>query len=189
MMNAFSHYHLVFGRTTNVIISINLSGTTLSDEGLLDFILDQFQIHQVPSHRVCFEITETAAISNISQATKLIHALKSQGCLVALDDFGSGLSSFKYLKQFPIDYLKIDGSFIQNITSDTIDNSMVRSINEIGHEMNLKTVAEWVENESTLTYLQKMGVDYVQGNYLGLPMPYQEAGKDYGKRISHLLKK
>jgi len=186
--NALSNYHMIFGRNSNAMISINLSGNSLSDKSLLSFILDLFKAHQVPTHRVCFEITETAAISNLNEATHVINVLKSQGCMIALDDFGSGLSSFRYLKQFPVDYLKIDGSFMQNIVEDSIDSSMVESINHIGKQMKIKTVAEWVEREDVLTHLKDIGIDYVQGFYLGKPIKYNDAGNDYGKRTGSLVR-
>jgi EAL domain-containing protein (putative c-di-GMP-specific phosphodiesterase class I) len=115
------------------LCSINLSGQSLADEKFLPFVIDQFQRSGLSGGCICFEITETAAIASYSQANRFIHALKEIGCRFALDDFGTGLSSFGYLKHFPVDYLKIDGSFVKEMLHDPIDREMVRSINEIGH--------------------------------------------------------
>ncbi|MEM7280804.1 MAG: EAL domain-containing protein, partial [Pseudomonadota bacterium] len=112
---------------------------------------------------ICFEITETAAIASYSQANRFINALKELGCLFALDDFGTGLSSFGYLKHFPVDFLKIDGSFVKEILHDPIDREMVRSINEIGHLTGKKTIAEFAENVEIINMLRSMGVDFAQG--------------------------
>ena len=171
---ALQQYVEVFGKQHSAKITINLSGNSLVEENLLDYILEQFASSGVATENVCFEITETAAISNLAEATRLIKGLKSNGCLIALDDFGSGMSSFNYLKQFPIDFLKIDGSFMRDIENDSIDSAMVESINNVGHVMGLKTIAEWVENKSTLNHLSKIGVDYIQGHVNGLPQPFSE---------------
>ena len=168
---ALEQYSVAFGTNSMVRIAINLSGNSLADSTLLDFVTEQLNKNSVLSDRVCFEITETAAISNLTQATRLINELKNQGCSVALDDFGSGLSSFNYLKQFPIDYLKIDGSFMRGVVDDPIDQAMVESINHIGHVMGIKTIAEWVENDAILDQLKSIRVDYVQGYEIGHPMP------------------
>jgi len=168
---ALKSYADEIGLDSNVKFSINLSGNSLTDKGLLDFIMQEFIVNKVPTNRVCFEITETAAISHLAQATDLITALKSQGCCVALDDFGSGLSSFSYLKQFPIDYLKMDGSFMRGLAYDQVDLAMVESINTIGHVMGIKTVAECVENDAVLDKLRALGVDYYQGYVHGKPQP------------------
>ncbi|CAG7855875.1 Cyclic di-GMP phosphodiesterase PdeB [biofilm metagenome] len=156
------------------LCSLNLSGLTLSDEKILKFISDQFALTGVPTNKVCFEITETAAISNLSQATHFIHELKEQGCLFSLDDFGSGLSSFAYLKNLPVDYLKIDGLFVKDILDDAVDLAMVKSINEVGHVMNKKTIAEFVENERVFNLLKSLNVDYAQGYGIGKPVPLSE---------------
>lgn len=143
--------------------SINLSGQSFSDEKFLPFVIDQFQMSGLDATKICFEITETAAIASYSQANRFINALKELGCKFALDDFGTGLSSFGYLKHFPVDFLKIDGSFVKEILHDPIDREMVRSINEIGHLTGKKTIAEFAENEEIITMLRGMGVDYAQG--------------------------
>jgi diguanylate cyclase (GGDEF)-like protein/PAS domain S-box-containing protein len=145
------------------LCSINLSGQSLGDEKFLPFVVDQFQMSGIDATKICFEITETAAIASYSQANRFINALKELGCKFALDDFGTGLSSFGYLKHFPVDYLKIDGSFVKEILHDPIDREMVRSINEIGHLTGKQTIAEFAENEEIITMLRGMGIDYAQG--------------------------
>ena len=146
-----------------VLCSINLSGQSLGDEKFLPFVIDQFQMSGLDATKICFEITETAAIASYSQANRFINALKELGCKFALDDFGTGLSSFGYLKHFPVDFLKIDGSFVKEILHDPIDREMVRSINEIGHLTGKRTIAEFAENEEIITMLRGMGIDYAQG--------------------------
>ncbi len=146
-----------------VMCSINLSGQSLGDDKFLPFVIDQFQMSGLDATKICFEITETAAIASYSQANRFINALKELGCMFALDDFGTGLSSFGYLKHFPVDFLKIDGSFVKEILHDPIDREMVRSINEIGHLTGKKTIAEFAENEEIITMLKGMGIDYAQG--------------------------
>ncbi|ESS70988.1 diguanylate cyclase/phosphodiesterase with PAS/PAC sensor(S) [Methyloglobulus morosus KoM1] len=160
--------------STLSLCSVNLSGLSLSDESMLKFISSQFQQWNVPTNKLCFEITETAAISNLSHATHFINQLKEQGCLFSLDDFGSGLSSFAYLKHLPVDYLKIDGLFVKDILVDEVDLAMVKSINEVGHVMNKKTIAEFVENEAIFNLLKKLGIDYAQGYGIGKPVPLDE---------------
>jgi EAL domain-containing protein (putative c-di-GMP-specific phosphodiesterase class I) len=143
---------------------------SLSDETMLAFISEQFVKWAIPTHKICFEITETAVIANLSYATKFINHLRDKGCLFSLDDFGSGLSSFAYLKNLPVDFLKIDGSFVKDILDDKIDLAMVKSINEVGHIMGKKTIAEFVENEKIFSLLNKLGVDYAQGYYISKPV-------------------
>lgn len=156
-------------KDTDRVIAINLSGDSINDVSLLDYILREKNRYNISLTNVCFEITETVAISNLSKATIFINELKSHGCQFALDDFGSGLSSFAYLKNLPVNYLKIDGSFVKDVSRDKIDRAMVESIQQIGKVMKLKTVAEHVEDIETLKVLEEIGVDYVQGYYLGRP--------------------
>ncbi len=153
------------------VCSVNLSGLSLSDENMLSYISEQFSFWNIPTHKICFEITETAAISNLSFATQFIRQLRAQGCLFSLDDFGSGLSSFGYLKNLPVDFLKIDGLFVKDIIDDQVDLAMVKSINEVGHVLHKKTIAEFVENEQIFNLLRSMGVDYAQGYGVGKPLP------------------
>ncbi len=149
--------------------SINLSGQSLGDDKFLPFVIDQFHRSGIDAKKICFEITETAAIASFSQANRFIQALKELGCRFALDDFGTGLSSFGYLKHFPVDFLKIDGSFVKEILHDPIDREMVRSINEIGHLTGKQTIAEFAENEEIINMLRSLGVDYAQGYGIASP--------------------
>ncbi|TFG80871.1 MAG: EAL domain-containing protein, partial [Chromatiales bacterium] len=151
------------------LCSINLSGASLADNEFLPFVIRQFQRSGLDASKICFEITETAAIASFAQASRFINALKELGCKFALDDFGTGLSSFGYLKHFPVDFLKIDGSFVKEILHDPIDREMVRSINEIGHLTGKKVIAEWAENQEIITMLRGMGVDYAQGYGISEP--------------------
>ena len=151
------------------LCSINLSGVSLADEDFLIFVTTELASAGLPPGKVCFEITETAAIANLSGAMRFIEVLRRVGCRFALDDFGSGLSSFAYLKSLPVDFLKIDGVFVKDIVEDPIDRELVRSINEIGHVMGKRTIAEFVETEEILTALGEIGVDYAQGFELGEP--------------------
>lgn len=156
------------------LCSINLSGLSLSDETMLSFIDEQFFKWQIPTYKICFEITETAAISNLSYAKHFIDTLGKKGCLFSLDDFGSGLSSFAYLKNLPVDFLKIDGLFVKDILEDKIDWTMVKAINEVGHVMNKKTIAEFVENQNIFDLLKSLGVNYAQGYGIAKPVPLRE---------------
>ena len=145
-------------------IAINLSGQSLNDVDFYSFIQEVFkQFPTIPHNKICFEITETTAISNMNHANNIIHLIKEMGCEFSLDDFGTGQSSYEYLKNLPVDYLKIDGVFIKDIASNPADKAMVKSINEIGHFLGMKTVAEYVENEEIVSILQDIGVDYAQG--------------------------
>jgi diguanylate cyclase (GGDEF)-like protein len=162
--------------------SINLSGQSISDTQFLDYLLRSLAENDVPAEKICFEITETAAITNLSMATHFIAQLKAIGCSFALDDFGSGLSSFAYLKNLPVDYLKIDGSFVKDIVDDPIDEAMVRSINEIGHVMGKETIAGFVENDEILARLNEIGVDYAQGFGIDMPKPLDQLVLTSGKQ-------
>ncbi len=170
------------------LCSINLSGLSLSDERMLDFISDAFRLYSIPTDKICFEITETAAIGNLNYATKFINHLRDKGCSFSLDDFGSGLSSFAYLKNLPVDYLKIDGLFVKDILDDQVDLAMVRSINEVGQVMGKKTIAEFVESAELLQALKKLGVDYVQGYAIGKPKPITDINHDldFSKPVTFL---
>ena len=158
----------------NYAFSINLSGTSLGDKSLLGYIREQFAIYAIPPEFICFEITETAAIVNLKHTINLFAALKKLGCTFALDDFGSGMSSFMYLKNFDVDYLKIDGSFVKEMDVNKIDHAMVRSIHSVAEAMNIKTVAEFVESDAILKELKSIGVHYGQGLYLGAPVPIKK---------------
>ncbi|MDQ3185622.1 MAG: EAL domain-containing protein [Pseudomonadota bacterium] len=143
--------------------AINLSGASICDENFYEFVVSQLELLKVPPAGICFEITETSAITNLPQAAVLIFKLKELGCRFSLDDFGSGMSSFAYLKQLPVDYLKIDGSFVKDMIDDPIDRAMVEAINHIGHVMQIETIAEFVENDAILEALRRIGVHYAQG--------------------------
>jgi len=155
-------------------LAINLSGTSLGSRTLLSYIMQQISQHDLPPSMIKFEITETAAISNLRDATSFIKTLSEFGCQFALDDFGSGLSSFAYLKNLPVCTLKIDGMFVKDILDDPIDEAMVKSINDVGHVMGMKTIAEFVENDAIRQRLQDMGVDFAQGYGIGKPAPINE---------------
>ncbi len=155
-------------------VAINLSAQSLCDDEFLQFILHQLAQPGLRAQRLCFEITETAAIANLSRAQKFITSLKERGCRFSLDDFGSGLSSFGYLKTLAVDYLKIDGTFVRDILDDPMDRAMVESINQIGHVMQIATIAEYVEEARTLELLREMGVDYAQGYGVAAPKPLTE---------------
>lgn len=161
------------------VFSINLSGTSLGDKSLLGFIQDMFVKYSIPPKSICFEITETAAIVNLKNTIFLFSALRELGCSFALDDFGSGMSSFTYLKNFDVDYLKIDGTFVKEMHINKIDHAMVRSIHSVAEAMNIKTVAEFVENEDILNELKLIGVHYGQGLYWGPPITVQRLIENY----------
>ena len=154
-----------------VLFAINLSGMSLSEEDFLTFVVEELEKSSVDSRRICFEITETAAISKLDSAMRFISVLKTKGCRFILDDFGSGLSSFAYLRDLQVDFLKIDGEFVKDMMEDRVKRAMVESINQIGHVMGIQTIAEWVENRQTLEALKEMGVDYAQGYWLCRPQP------------------
>jgi diguanylate cyclase (GGDEF)-like protein/PAS domain S-box-containing protein len=151
------------------LCSINLSGQSITDDKFLPFVIEQLSSSGIDGSKICFEITETAAINSYSQANRFVHALKKLGCKFALDDFGTGLSSFGYLKHFPVDFLKIDGSFVKDILTNPIDCEMVRSIHTIGHLTEKRTIAEFAENREIIAKLKLLGVDYAQGYGVGPP--------------------
>jgi len=156
------------------IVSVNLSGETLNDRGFTEFVLGLFEQCRLPARKFCFEITETTAIGNLIVAQEFMSQMQEIGCRFALDDFGTGMSSFGYLKSLPVDFLKIDGIFIQNIATDPIDYAMVRSINDIGHLLGQRTIAEFVENADILERLNEIGIDYGQGYHFSRPAPLEE---------------
>lgn len=186
--NTFIAYRELLNKsqeTCDYMFSINLSGTSLSDKSLLGFIREQFSIYAIPPERICFEITETAAIVNLKNTISLFSALRDLGCSFALDDFGSGMSSFTYLKNFDVDYLKIDGSFVKEMHLNRIDHAMVRSIHSVAEAMNIKTVAEFVENEIILNELKTIGVHYGQGLFLGYPIAVKHLIENFSEFKSH----
>ncbi len=152
-------------------VAINLSGLTLGDPSRLAGIVDRVMRSTVPAHKICFEITETAAVTNINAARHFIETLRSKGCLFALDDFGAGMSSFTYLKNLEVDFVKIDGSFVKNMARDSIDHETVKAISAIAQSMGKKTIAEFVTDQATCDALRELNVDYGQGFALGKPLP------------------
>lgn len=159
---------------SGAVFCINLSGQSLTNTGFLSFVADEISRSKLKADRVCFEITETAAISNIDEAIAFMTTMQGMGCRFALDDFGAGLSSFGYLKVLPVDYLKIDGSFVRELTTDAVSRSMVEAICQIGRTMGLATIAEFVGDAETVEVLRKIGIDYMQGFYIGKPAPLKE---------------
>ena len=160
------------------LATINLSAASLEEAALAERILELMQEHNISPHRVCFEVTETVAVRNLAQVTRFIGQLREAGCKIALDDFGSGMSSFGYLKNLPVDIIKIDGSFIRDLGTDTMSQAIVRAVTDIGHQRGLEVIAEWVTNAQTLDVLADIGVDYAQGYVLHKPEPvlFQRSG-------------
>ncbi len=150
-------------------VAVNLSGTSLNDERFLEYLIAELSSHELTPGAMCFEITETAAIANLGNVVYFMRELKARGCHFALDDFGSGLSSFLYLKTFPVDYLKIDGQFIENVTRDPVDRSMVEAISQVGKAMGIQTIAERVESAEVLAELGRLGIGFAQGYYIAEP--------------------
>ncbi|HZX80873.1 MAG TPA: EAL domain-containing protein [Lysobacter sp.] len=153
------------------LVSINLSGATIDDASFIEHILDLIERHGVDPRRLCFEITETLAVRNLAQVSRFMGELRRAGCRISLDDFGVGMSSFGYLKNLPIDIIKIDGSFVQDLVSDTMSQAIVRAVTDIGHQRGLQVVAEWVDSEAILRALREVGVDHAQGFALHRPEP------------------
>ncbi|MER7279234.1 EAL domain-containing protein [Dactylosporangium sp. NPDC000244] len=162
------------GAPADEMFSINLSGGSLGDPTLLAYIREQLEHHRVPPRTICFEVTETVAVGDVGQAVAFIAELRALGCRFALDDFGSGLSGFTYLKQFPADFVKIDGNFVRGIVEDRVDRAMVEAVHRISHEMGLRTIAEFVEDTTVLDALRAIGVDYAQGFGTGIPVPFDD---------------
>jgi Amt family ammonium transporter len=168
-------------RDSGVSFNVNLSGQTLCDAEFLPFVQRELRQSGMAASRICFEITETAAVTHMSRAVGLIGALREAGCSFALDDFGSGLSSFTYLKTMPVDFLKIDGAFVRNAPVDQTDLAMVSSINQVAHIMGIRTIAEYVETDDIRTTLESIGVDYGQGYALARPQPLAEILEEVAK--------
>jgi diguanylate cyclase (GGDEF)-like protein/PAS domain S-box-containing protein len=170
-----SHLLSEMGRKSATHCAINLSGASLNDDKFLGFLEDSLRRTALVGNQLCFEITETVAVNNFGRMREVMHTLKQFGCQFALDDFGSGMSSFNYLKNLPVDYLKIDGSMVRNIVEDAADLAMVEAINRVGGVLGLKTIAEFVETEATLQRLRDIGVDYAQGFAIHRPEPLEAA--------------
>ena len=153
------------------LCAINLSGPTFEDAAFADFVLDAIERHGVSPRHLCFEITETAAVSNMARAVEFMQRLRAAGCKFSLDDFGSGMASFGYLKNLPVDFIKIDGSFIRNIETDPVSYSIVRAVTDIGHQLGLQVIGEWVADERARDLLRGLSVDYAQGFAVHKPEP------------------
>ena len=145
------------------VVAVNISAQSLCDEIFLNFALETLRASGIDPRWLCIEITETAAIANLTRATDFMQALKALGCLFALDDFGSGLSSFGYLKNLQVDFLKLDGSFVRDVVTDEIDRALVGAMASLGHALHIRTIAEWVENDAIRDEVRRLGIDYAQG--------------------------
>ncbi len=170
-------------RDAGAVFSVNLSGQSLSDDDILEFIEQEIEEAGLPATSLGFEVTESAAVSNLTKAQEFITALRERGCSIALDDFGAGLSSFAYLKNFAVDILKIDGGFIRDISENRISESMVAAITQVAKVMELETVAEYVENEKTRKLVAGLGVHYAQGHAIGKPLPLEDVLGDLSVRV------
>lgn len=157
----------------NLLYMVNLSGESIKDPDFLAFVRTQIEAYQIPAHVICFEITETVATTNLQQTEHCIRELRVLGCKFALDDFGSGMSCFTYLKQLKVDFLKIDSGLVRDVASDSLNSGIVKAIHEVGHQIGLKTIAEGVETLEVLETLRNLGIDYVQGYCPGLPQPLE----------------
>ena len=168
---------------------VNLSGHSLGNKELLEFIVNRMQALSVPPEKICFEITETAAIANLTHAIRFINVLRETGCYFALDDFGSGLSSYAYLKNLQVDYLKIDGFFVKNITTDPVNLAIVRSMHEIGKALGKQTIAESVEDMDTHATVRKLGLDYAQGKHIAAELSFSEISRASLANVVEFTKK
>jgi EAL domain-containing protein (putative c-di-GMP-specific phosphodiesterase class I) len=161
------------------MFAINLSGMSLDDETFLNFVLKEIDDSQIDPRMLCFEITEQVAVSNVKLAEKFIETLRAKGSCFSLDDFGTGVSSYGYLRSLNVDYLKIDGIFIKDILSDSVAKTMVQSIVQVGHTMGLKIIAEYVENDDIANLLRSMSIDYGQGYGISRPKPLSKILKQH----------
>ena len=159
-------------------LAINLSGSSVTDDGFLDYLLEQISEFGVGTSRICFEITETGTISNLVKAADFVRAFRNIGCKFSIDDFGTGLASHNYLRELPVDYVKIDGSFVTGIHKNRNDYAMARSINDLAHFLGQETIAESVENDEIVGKLREIGVDYLQGWGIGRPKTLAEVTDD-----------
>ncbi|TAL98456.1 MAG: EAL domain-containing protein, partial [Rhodanobacter sp.] len=150
-------------------VAVNLSGASIDDGALVEWIIELLPRYRVEPSRLCFEITETVAVRNLSHVARCMGLLRAAGCRIALDDFGAGMSSFTYLKNLPLDVIKIDGSFVRDMLTDPVSHLMVKAVTDIGHRLGLEVVAEWVADVPTLEALAALGVNRVQGFSLHRP--------------------
>lgn len=168
MKEIWERYH---DHQHHALFTINLSGASLNEESFWEFLTTQITLHQIPPHLLCFEITETVAIANITKTSRFIRQMRELGCSFSLDDFGSGMSSFGYLKNLPVDYLKIDGEFIKDIVDSSTNAEIAAAIHRIGHVMGMQTIAEYVTNQEVWQRVLAIGIDYAQGYYIHQPQP------------------
>jgi EAL domain-containing protein (putative c-di-GMP-specific phosphodiesterase class I) len=178
IQTALRRFAVHFSGAPGPYIHINLSSSSLGDDSSLDFIYTQFHVYNVPPERVCFEITETAVIQNLNQARRFANEIYRMGGRIALDDFGSSFSSFRYLNDLPVSFIKIEGSFVHSMLESAGDRVMVAAINQVGHTLGIQTIAKHVSNPAILEALGEIGVDYAQGYGVGLPIPLAQAWGD-----------
>ncbi len=187
IQHAIESYVELQAKYQNLVLSINLSGASLTDDTLYEYITGMFNRYEVKAENFVFEVTETTAIANMQKASEFIKRLKQEGCRFSLDDFGSGLSSFAYLKNLAVDFIKIDGSFVKEVASDKTAYTFVEAINRVGHLMNKKIIAEYVENKEILFALKNIGVDYGQGYALGKPQSMDTLAQNISKPYLKLV--
>ncbi|MDH3218138.1 MAG: EAL domain-containing protein [Gammaproteobacteria bacterium] len=178
----FTAYPHVFMQNPDLVLSLNLSAASIADESLVEYILQRFDKTVVKPHQICFEISETAFSHDLANASRLVRRLQAAGCSFALDDFGSGLTSFAALKDLPLDFVKIDGNLVRDICGDAVDCAMVESINAMAHLLGIRTIAESVDGEAAIEKLKSIGIDYAQGYYLGDLLPLDEFGSTAQER-------
>ena len=162
-------------------VAINLSAQAFSDERLLPIIEDKLEKYQVQPSRVLFELTESASLTNLSATQRMIQRLTEMGCEFSIDDFGTGFSTFAYLKELPARSVKIDGSFVKDMMTDPIDLALVKAINDVAHSLGKHSVAEFVEDQDILDMLHQIGVDYAQGYHISKPLPIEQIVEQYSK--------
>ena len=177
--NVLKHLSVIPEQDPLPVFAINLSGQSLNDSEFLSFVQNEIKVSGVHPQMLCFEITEQVAVEDINAINQFIASLKKMGCKFSLDDFGTGISSYSYLRSLDVDYLKIDGSFVKHIANDHVAKTMVQSINQVGHTMNLKIIAEYVENETIVEILREMGVDYGQGYQIAKPCPIEDVIRNH----------
>ena len=172
----FNDYAHLFMQNPDLVLSLNLSASSIVDDSFCDYIVQMFEKTVVSPQQICFEVNETVVTNNLSNIARLIDRVGGMGCKFALDNFGSGLSNFNFIKNLDIDFVKIDGNLVRDISVDVIDNAMVESINNMCHLLGIQTVAECADNESIIRTLKKLGVDYAQGFYLAKPVSMDDVG-------------
>jgi EAL domain-containing protein (putative c-di-GMP-specific phosphodiesterase class I) len=172
----FGDYAHLFMQNPNLVLSLNLSASSIADDSFSDYVAQMLDKSVVLPHQICFEVNETVLTNNFSSISQLIKRLGDLGCRFALDNFGSGLSNFSLIKNLEIDFIKIDGNLVRDISEDAIDRAMVESINTMGHLLGIRTIAECADSESIIQALKSLGVDFAQGFYLGNPVSMDDVG-------------